>query len=74
MRRWTVTKKLDEEKLVLEAYLLDLEKNKRYPFKLNMRLGQCKVLKKDFEALPKEIWEETMKELLPNKKIEFIIE
>lgn len=73
MERMTLAKKVNQENLSLEAELVIVAEKKRYPFELHMELGQCKVLKKDYDSVPKEVWEETMKELLPNKKVEFVI-
>ena len=74
MKKMILAKKLNQENLSLEADLVITSTKERYPFELHMGLGECKLSRKDFEALPREVGEETMKELLPNKKVEFLFD
>ena len=51
MERMTLAKKVNQENLSLEAELVIVAEKKRYPFELHMGLGQCKVLKKDYDSV-----------------------
>ncbi len=70
--RMVRAKKLSEESLVLEADLV-MSPYEWYPFKLNMGLGSCEVSRRDYLAVPENIWKETMKNLLPYKEVVFEI-
>lgn len=43
----------------------------KVPFALNHDSAECNVKKEDFETLPEILWYESMRELIPNRRVVF---